>query len=362
MLPRLALALGLAQAVAATSWNKTYDSINYGAFTQTATYSIAQELGFFSAYGLNVTYQQVPNSTYAEQQVLSGGYDILTWTIDNAVNFRLNSNVQLTVLGQLDQGPGLALASVPNITSVQQLKGKALIVDSAVSGYAYLLQKILSQYGLWLANGDYSFTAVGGTNVRYADLLAGSLPNGTPVYATMLLYPFTAEGQVLPSGQAPNILAAVSQFVSPISSSAFTTSQAALSDPAKVDKLTRFMAAMYAANLYLFQNGNQHCSIAAIQAVLGVSKDVAKLEYAAATDSVTGEVSTNGNFTVNQNGLLNVINVRSQFNGFSNLASSYDFVSAIVPGVGKLIDYTIRDAAVAALKSSLLQTKCKNLP
>jgi ABC-type nitrate/sulfonate/bicarbonate transport system substrate-binding protein len=158
MLPRLALALGLAQAVAATGWNKSYDHINYGAFTQTATYSIAQELGFFSAYGLNVTYQQVPNSTYAEQQVLSGGYDILTWTIDNAVNFRLNSNVSLTVLGQLDQGPGLALASVANITSVQQLKGKALIVDSAVSGYAYLLQKILSQYGLWLANGDYSFT------------------------------------------------------------------------------------------------------------------------------------------------------------------------------------------------------------
>jgi hypothetical protein len=178
----------------------------------------------------------------------------------------------------------------------------------------------------------------------------------------MLLYPFTAEGQVLPAGQRPNILASVSEFVSPISSSAFTTSQAALSDPAKVDKLTRFMAAMYAANLYLFQNGNQHCSISAIQAVLGVSKAVAKLEYAAATDSVTGEVSTNGNFTVNQNGLLNVIDVRSQFNGFSNLASSYDFVSAIVPGVGKLIDYRIRDAAIAAYNPSLLKTKCKNLP
>lgn len=38
------------------------DIFNYGAFTQTATYSLATQLGFFSAYNLNVIYHQVPNS------------------------------------------------------------------------------------------------------------------------------------------------------------------------------------------------------------------------------------------------------------------------------------------------------------
>jgi len=42
------------------------------AFTQTATYSIANQLGFFTAYGLNVTYLQVPNSTYGYAQLLNG--------------------------------------------------------------------------------------------------------------------------------------------------------------------------------------------------------------------------------------------------------------------------------------------------
>ena len=61
---------------------------------------------------------------------------MLTGTVDNAVNFRFNSDQALTVVGQLDLGPDLVIASVPGITSVLDLKGKALMVDAATSGYA----------------------------------------------------------------------------------------------------------------------------------------------------------------------------------------------------------------------------------
>lgn len=61
------------------------------------------------------------------------------------------------MIGQLDQGPDLVLASIPSITSVEQLKGKPIIVDSPVSGYAYLLQDVLAANGLSLANDDYYF-------------------------------------------------------------------------------------------------------------------------------------------------------------------------------------------------------------
>jgi ABC-type nitrate/sulfonate/bicarbonate transport system substrate-binding protein len=132
------------------------DLVNYGAFTVTATYSIANQLGFFTAYGLDVVFNQVPNSTFAYAQILNGGYDILTGTIDNSVNLRLNSNESVTVIGQLDQGPDLVLASRPDITSVEQLVGKPLIVDSPVSGYAYLLRKLLSASSL-TEGTDYFF-------------------------------------------------------------------------------------------------------------------------------------------------------------------------------------------------------------
>lgn len=131
--------------------------VDYGAFTQTATYSIANQLGFFTANGLHVTYLQIPNSTYGYAQLFSGGYDILTGTADNAVSLRFNQNKTVTILGELDGGPDLAIASVPGIPDITQLRGKALMVDSATSGYAYVLRKVLGLYGLKLENGDYTF-------------------------------------------------------------------------------------------------------------------------------------------------------------------------------------------------------------
>lgn len=133
------------------------DSVSYGAFTQTASYSIANQLGLFQQVDLDVTYLQIPNSTFAYPNLLNGGYDVLTGTIDNVVNLRFNQNATLTALGQLDAGPDIVIAATPNITSVEQLRGKPLIVDSPVSGYAYILRKVLSLYGLRLENGDYYF-------------------------------------------------------------------------------------------------------------------------------------------------------------------------------------------------------------
>lgn len=101
---------------------------------KSATYSIADQFGFFTANGLNVVYNQVPNSTAAFTSILNGQYDILTATVDNALNYRFNQNQNITVLGQLDQGPDLVLASIPSITNVSELRGKPLIVNSPVRG------------------------------------------------------------------------------------------------------------------------------------------------------------------------------------------------------------------------------------
>lgn len=104
-----------------------------------------------------MVFNQVASSTDAFNSILNGQYDILTATVDNALNYRFNQNQNVTVLGQLDQGPDLVIASVPSITDVSQLKGKPIIVDSPLSGYSYLLQYVLAKAGLTLANGDYSF-------------------------------------------------------------------------------------------------------------------------------------------------------------------------------------------------------------
>jgi len=96
------------------------DLVNYGAFTPTATYSIANQLGLFTNNNLDVSFLQVPKSTYGYNQLLEGNYDVLTGTIDKAVNLRFNQHQNLTVLDQLDGGLDLVVASVPSITSIPQ--------------------------------------------------------------------------------------------------------------------------------------------------------------------------------------------------------------------------------------------------
>jgi len=188
---------------------------------------------------------QILNSTYGYAQLLKGNYDILTGTIDNAVKLRFNQRQNLTVLGQLDGGPDLVIASVPSITSIPQLKGKSLMVDSPSSGYAFVLRKVLSLFGLSLGS-DYYFQVshshpnsprphsrlnhpvpqtVGSTALRY---VAGSLPNGSAVYATILTYPFTAHLSFVADPSTPTILASISDYIQPFSSSAFTVTQSSL--------------------------------------------------------------------------------------------------------------------------------------
>lgn len=173
-------------------------------------------------------------------------------------------------------------------------------------------------------------------------------------------YPFTVEGEALTNGRAPNILARISDTVAPITSSAFTIAQSSLANLSKDWLLIRFLASMYGANRFLQNSNNAACSINAIAAQLGVSHDIATTEYASVINRVTGEVSPGGNFTVNQEGILNDFKIRQKFGGFANLPADFDVSAALTPGYGKLIDYVLRDAAVALYKWKPYHGNCSS--
>lgn len=61
---------------------------------------------------------------------------------------------------------------------------------------------------------------------------------------------------------------------------------------------------------------------------------------------------------MNRQGLLNVIDVRSQFGGFASVPPGFDYAEAILPGKGKLIDYSLRDEALKNLVPFTPSTKC----
>ena len=114
---------------------------------------------------------------------------------------------------------------------------------------------------------------------------------------------------------------------------------------------------MLEANIYLADPKKKACVVGAIAAQLNISRSIARAEYAAATDPETGEVSQE-NFEVSRQGLLNVLDLRAQFGGFAGVGAGFDFVDAITPGVGKLVDYTLRDRALAAVVKVKVPGKC----
>ena len=188
---------------------------------------------------------------------------------------------------------------------------------------------------------------MGSTITRCADLVNGALPNGTAVHATILTYPFTSETLDVPPANRPIILANVSDFIQPFSSSAFTVTEAALGDPSSRSLIRKFTAAMYSANRYL--DSQSYCSIKAIAKQLNVSITVATSAYQSATNPMNGETYPRDVFAVNRQGLLNVIDVRNQFGGFNKSLQSFDFADAILPGPGKLIDYSVLIEALNSL-------------
>jgi hypothetical protein len=115
---------------------------------------------------------------------------------------------------------------------------------------------------------------------------------------------------------------------------------------------------MYAASIVLLYPSKKTCSIQAIQNQLNVTTDTALLEYASATNLISREISPDRKFTVNQAGLNTIIAVREKFGGFASLPPTFNFSLATTPGVGNLIDYSIRDKALAILNYELLNSAC----
>lgn len=189
--------------------------------------------------------------------------------------------------------------------------------------------------------------------MRNVDLLNGRLPNGTQVFGTLLTYPFTENDVALNASARPNILARAVDYVNPFLSEVFTVRTASLNNTSEFDMIVRFQSAMLAANMYLNDTRNGNCSVLAIQKTLNISEAVAESQYYAAIDPLTGETtSPGGNFTLNRQALLNVIDLRSQYDGFDDLPDNFNFIDELVtPGTDKFIDYRVRDAAVAGLDS-----------
>ncbi|GLV55931.1 hypothetical protein KDH_27750 [Dictyobacter sp. S3.2.2.5] len=200
------------------------------------------------------------------------------------------------------------------INTIHDLEGKAILVDAPDSGFVIALEKIMAENGMYV-NQDYTLNAVGGSKIRYQDMVAGQTATGAPAYATMLAAPYIEQAQANPN---LSDIAKLSWYTAPYqgTSIALTRSYAQQNGTTVI----KFLTAMIMGSMYAANPNNQSVVIADIANSDAVSTQIAANIYRdTEVNTATGE---NVNEQVNQQGFVNTITLRQEFGGFNTTVNS----------------------------------------
>jgi ABC-type nitrate/sulfonate/bicarbonate transport system substrate-binding protein len=161
----------------------------------------AMDKGFFAKHGVAVKQTFTPNSVFQIENLVAGKFDIATTALDNVVAYQEGQGeVELKTKPDLfafmgGYAGGLRLDVSPDIKSYKDLKGKAVGVDAATTGFAFILYKMLAMNGVKM--DEYTIERLGGTPNRVKALMEGKIA------ATMVSSP----SEVLPESKGFHRLA-----------------------------------------------------------------------------------------------------------------------------------------------------------
>ncbi len=130
----------------------------------------AQAKGMFEKEGLTVQMTITGSSKKQIEAMNKGEFDIGHSAAANVIS-AVQQGSDFIIVMALNL-PAYSIVTAPTIVSFEDLKGKVLAVDSARTGYALLLKKILAQKGL--KEGDYTLKEVGGTTQRIEAVKSGA--------------------------------------------------------------------------------------------------------------------------------------------------------------------------------------------
>jgi NitT/TauT family transport system substrate-binding protein len=143
---------------------------------------VAQSEGMFAANGLHVDVIVAGSSAAVAQQLAAGSADIGSVSTTQVVEAILGGAPLVQILKNVVTSP-YTLVGRKGITSVEQLRGKTIMIGGPNDITRVFMDKLLAAHGLH--NGDFTYTYAGGPAKRYAALFAGAID------ATPLLPPVT---------------------------------------------------------------------------------------------------------------------------------------------------------------------------
>lgn len=138
---------------------------------------VALRQGFFTANGIHIEFALAGASASVAQQLTAGAADVGSVSTTQVVEAILGGAPIVQVLKNVITSP-YAVVARKGITSVEQLRGKMIMIGGPQDITRVFMDKLLAAHGLH--TGDYEYTFAGAPAARYAALLNGGI-DATPV-------------------------------------------------------------------------------------------------------------------------------------------------------------------------------------
>jgi ABC-type nitrate/sulfonate/bicarbonate transport system substrate-binding protein len=148
---------------------------------------IAQQQGLFAKRGIEVELDETEASKAQREGLASGRIQIVQSAIDNGLALLVRGHDIVIVMG--GEGGMNDFIVQPDVGSLEDLRGRRLVVDSPDTAYALLARKMLKSAGLEYGV-DYEMKPVGNGSHRLAAMLKSAENAGA-----VLNPPFTAQAK-----------------------------------------------------------------------------------------------------------------------------------------------------------------------
>jgi len=179
----LGLALG-AGLVAPSSLGPAWaaETITFGIITPSSLYwpiFVGKEKGFYERNGIALDLVFTGSSPAATQALTGGSLNVTAASTDAAFTAQQKVPEMRQIFSLLGKLP-YSLVVTPEITRVEDLRGKVTGGSSAKTGDAYILRSVLDAYGL-KDGRDYTLVVAGPSGARAEAMQRGVL-QGTPLF------------------------------------------------------------------------------------------------------------------------------------------------------------------------------------
>ena len=260
---------------------------------------IAEKQGYFAKHGVTAETENLPSSDVLRTNLANGDGDLAYLAVDNAVAMVELAHQDMTIL-MGGEGSQNELVVQPEIKSLEELRGKTLIVDAPNTAYALQMKKILLAKGLQVVR-DYEMKPIGGTPQRLIAMrehkeYAGSML-GPPALITAKQEGFVSLGKV-------------QDVVGPYQAAGYFAQRKWALD--NKENLENYLAAIIEAQRWLMDPANKQQVID-----LWISEFHMKPEIAAATyeSSVNAPGGFEKDAALDIEGFNNVLQLRAEIEG-----------------------------------------------